>query len=57
MLGPQSTGPYNASVTTWDGRTFINIVRNSVEPRLEEIFFTKLVKLGCHVAVESNDRA
>jgi NRPS condensation-like uncharacterized protein len=57
VLGPQSTGPYNASVTTWDGRTFINIVRNSVEPRLEEIFFTKLVKLGCHVAVESNDRA
>ena len=57
VLGPQSTAPYNASVTTWDGRTFINIVRNSVEPRLEEIFFTKLVKLGCRVTVESNDRA
>ncbi|MBQ2062094.1 MAG: hypothetical protein II458_05390 [Oscillospiraceae bacterium] len=57
VLGPQSTGPYNASVTSWGGRTYINIVRNTVEPRLEEIFFTKLVKLGLHVAVESNDRA
>ncbi len=57
VLGPQSTAPYNASVTSWGGRTFINIVRNTVEPRLEELFFTKLVKLGLHVAVESNDRA
>jgi NRPS condensation-like uncharacterized protein len=57
VLGPQSTAPYNASVTSWQGKTFINIVRNTVEPRLEEIFFTKLVKLGCRVAVESNDRA
>ena len=56
VLGPQSTGPYNASVTSWGGKTFINIVRNSAEPRLEEKFFTKLVKLGCHVTVESNDR-
>ena len=57
VLGPQSTAPYNASVTSWQGKTFINIVRNTVEPRLEEIFFTKLVKLGCRVTVESNDRA
>ena len=57
VLGPQSTAPYNASVTSWNGKTFINIVRNSVEPRLEEKFFTKLVQLGCRVAVESNDRA
>ena len=57
VLGPQSTCPYNASVTSWQGKTFINIVRNSVEPRLEEKFFTKLVQLGCHVTVESNDRA
>ena len=57
VLGPQSTGPYNVSVTSWDGSTYINIVRNTVEPRLEEIFFTNLVKLGCRVAVESNDRA
>ena len=57
VLGPKSTAPYNASVTSWQGKTFINIVRNTVEPRLEEIFFTKLVKLGCRVAVESNDRA
>ena len=56
VLGPQSTAPYNMSVTSWNGQTFINIVRNTIEPRLEEKFFTKLVRLGFHVSVESNDR-
>jgi len=56
VLGPQSTAPYNASVTSWQGKTFINIVRNSVEPRLEERFFTKLVELGFHVKIESNSK-
>ena len=56
VLGPQSTAPYNMSVTSWNGQTFINIVRNTIEPRLEEKFFTKLVRLGFHVFVESNDR-
>ena len=29
---------------------------NTVEPELERIFFTKLVKLGFHVKLETNDR-
>lgn len=57
VLGPQSTAPYNASVTSWNGTTFINIVRNTAEPRLERAFFTRLVQLGFHVKVETNDRA
>lgn len=56
VLGPQSTSPYNVSVTSWKDRTFINIVRNTAEPRLEEKFFTNLVRLGFHVAIESNER-
>lgn len=55
VLGPQSIAPYNAGVVSWNGRTFINIVRNTVEARLEEKVFTKLVRLGLHVSVESND--
>lgn len=55
-LGPQAAAPYNMGVTSWDGRTFINIVRNTTSPRLERVFFTKLVQLGFHVSVESNDR-
>ncbi len=56
VLGPQSTAPYNASVTSWGEKTYINIVRNTVEPRLEREFFTALVKLGFHVKIESNDK-
>ncbi len=57
VLGPQSTAPYNASVTSWNGTAFINIVRNTEEARLEEAFFTRLVQLGFHVKVEANGKA
>ena len=57
VLGAQATAPYNCSVTSWQGETYINIVRNSVEPRLERAFFTALVRLGYHVKIESNDRS
>jgi hypothetical protein len=56
VLGAQATAPYNCSVTSWQGKTYVNIVRNSVEPRLERAFFTALVQLGFHVRIESNDR-
>ncbi len=56
VLGPQAMAPYNLSCTSWQGKTFINIVRNSVRPRLERRFFTYLVEQGLEVAVESNDR-
>ena len=57
VLGAQATAPYNCSVTSWQGRTYISIVRNSVEPRLERAFFTALVQMGFHVKIESNDRS
>ena len=55
VLGPQAAAPYNCSVTSWQGTTNINVSRNSVEPRLERGFFTRLVKQGLHVKLESND--
>ena len=57
VLGAQATAPYNCSVTSWQGKTYISIVRNSVEPRLERLFFTALVQQGFHVKIESNDRS
>ena len=56
VLGAQATAPYNCSVTSLAGKTYVNIVRNSVEPRLERAVFTALVQLGFHVKIESNDR-
>ncbi len=56
VLGPQASSPYNCGVASWQGETCVNIVRNTVEPELERIFFTKLVKLGFHVKLETNDR-
>ena len=54
VLGPQAQSPYNVSATSACGTMFINIVRNTKEPVLEEKFFTKLVRMGHHVKIEAN---
>lgn len=54
VLGPQSTAPYNVSMTGYGGKIIINIVRNTRKAELERVFFTKLVKEGLHVAIQSN---
>ena len=56
VLGPQASSPYNCSVSSWQGQTCIHLVRNSREPRLERIFFTKLVRQGFHVKLETNGK-
>ena len=56
VLGAQASSPYNCSVASWQGQTCINIVRNTLEPRLERIFFTKLVRQGFHVKLEANGK-
>ena len=54
VLGAQSSAPHNVSATSFGGKLWINISRNSVEPRLERLFFTRLVQLGLHVRIEDN---
>ncbi|MCD8344590.1 MAG: alpha/beta hydrolase fold domain-containing protein [Oscillospiraceae bacterium] len=54
--GVRSSSPYNCGVCTYGNEMRINIVRSSVTPELERIFFTNLVKLGFKVTVESNRR-
>ncbi|MCD7732481.1 MAG: alpha/beta hydrolase fold domain-containing protein [Oscillospiraceae bacterium] len=54
--GVRSSSPFNCGVCSYGDKMRINIVRSSVAPELERIFFTNLVKLGFKVTVESNRR-
>jgi NRPS condensation-like uncharacterized protein len=56
VLGVQATAPYNCGVVSYNGKVYINIIRNTKEPFLERQFFTDLLKLGLSVEVESNGR-
>ncbi len=56
VLGAQASSPFNCSVSSWQGETYVNIVRNTVAPELERRFFTKLVRLGFHVKLEANGK-
>ena len=56
ILGPQAAAPYNCAVCSYGGELRINFIRSSESPELEREFFRNLVRLGCHVAVESNSR-
>ena len=55
MIGVQYTYPNNCAVATYRDKTYINIVRNITETELERRFFTRLVKLGIPVLIESGD--
>ena len=56
VLSVQSTAPYNAGVLSYGGKTYINIIRNIKEPRLERELYEVLRKEGIEVKVESNQR-
>ncbi|MBQ8623758.1 MAG: alpha/beta hydrolase fold domain-containing protein [Oscillospiraceae bacterium] len=56
IIGPQSAAPYNCGVCSYNGKMYINMIRNSVEPELEGEFFRRLVKFGLNVKLESNQR-
>ena len=54
ILGTQSTAPYNCGVLSWNGRLYINFIRNIQEPVLEQEFYRVLRQLDIPVLVESN---
>lgn len=56
IIGPQSRAPYNCGVCSFNGKMYINFIRNSIEPELEGEFFRRLVKMGLHVKLESNQK-
>lgn len=56
ILGPLAQNRVCAAALGYDGRLRINFTRTIGEPLLEKEFFTRLVKLGIHVLLESNQR-
>ncbi|MBO4838739.1 MAG: hypothetical protein J5493_05150 [Lachnospiraceae bacterium] len=55
MIGVQFTYPNNCSVVSYGDTTCINMVRNIQETELERRFFTRLVRMGIPVLIESGD--
>ena len=56
ILGTQAYLNNNIGVISYDGKLYLNFIRNIEESILEETVLTRLVKLGLHVKVESNQR-
>ena len=56
VLGTQAYLNNNIGVVSYDGKLYLNFIRNIEESILEKTVLTRLVKLGLHVKVESNQR-
>jgi NRPS condensation-like uncharacterized protein len=54
ILGPLARNRVCAAMISYEGKLRINFTRTIEEPLLEKEFFTRLVRLGAHVLVESN---
>jgi NRPS condensation-like uncharacterized protein len=56
ITAQRADSPNNCAVISYGGKTYINIIRNIVEPELERLFFTKLADTGLKIKIESNQR-
>jgi hypothetical protein len=56
VLSVQSKAPYNAGVLSYEGKTYINVIRNIKAARLERALYEVLRNEGIKVKVESNER-
>lgn len=56
IIGVPSASAYNCALLSYGGTTYINLIRNIVEPELEREFHGVLRELGLHVKIESNQR-
>lgn len=57
IIGPQLMYPNNMSLCSYNGKTYIEMIRNIKEAELERVFFSKLVEEGLTVLIESNERS
>ena len=55
-LGVQAASPNNCGIISYNGKLYINFIRDTKEAELEREFFTLLRSLGIHSKVESNSR-
>ena len=56
IIGVQYSYPNNCSVVSWEGKTYISMIRGIRESELERLFFSRLVEEGIPVEIESNRR-
>lgn len=56
VLGVQSTAPYNTALLTYNGKMYLNVIRNISEPILERALYEVLRSLSLCPTVESNIR-
>lgn len=56
ILGTQRSMPNNCAVLSYNGKTYISMIRNIRSAELERRFFSHLVELGVAVDIESNRR-
>ena len=57
ILGPLAANRVCAAALTYRNTLYLNFTRTIQEPNLEREFFSRLVKLGIHVKIESNQRS
>lgn len=56
IIGVQYSYPNNCSVVSWQGKTYISMIRGIRDSELERLFFSGLVEKGIPVDIESNRR-
>ena len=56
MLGPLSKNPVACTALSYKELLYINMTRTITESKVEKAFFTRLIKLGIPVRIESNQR-
>ena len=56
VLGVQASAPYNTGLITYDGKAYLNIIRNIKEPLLERALYEVLKGENIRPCVESNSR-
>ena len=54
ILGPQASAPHNCGVISWDGKLYINMIRDIREPELEACLCRVLREMDLHITVQSN---
>ena len=54
IIGVQYSYPNNCSVVSWNGNTYVSMIRGIRETELERLFFSRLVELGIPVEIESD---
>lgn len=56
ILGPLSVNPVACALLSYNGLLYVSFTRTIDDPKVEREFFTRLVKLGIPVRIESNSR-